>query len=691
MRRSATGGVHRGSGGKVRGDPALSVMSDSYACDGETMRKILFLGGSTLCLSLGLAAPTMAQDASSAEAADEPTGEIVIADYRIPEESLTITVTGNPSEVEDTGQPVTVIGAEEIADIQGPDLSRVLRRIPGVTINRNGGLGSATGVSVRGAANDQLLVLIDGVRVADTAAPATAFDFGTLSTANLAKVELLRGSNSVVFGADALAGVLVASTFERSGIAGSVEAGARDTVSASVDAGIAEDFGFLGGSASYLETGGFSAAASGTEPDGFRQQAYNLRGRAYLSRTFELIGNLRYADGTLEIDGFPAPAFTLGDTPEVQETQQLSGSFGALYDGGPLYLRGAYSFSDTARDNLPAEGLAPSFESEGSSDRLELRGEWRPIGPLIVSFGAENLWSDYESTSSGVTTGADTSIFGAYAQLGIEFRGISGHFGVRQDEHEDFGGATSLGGDLTYEIADGLRLRASVGEGFKAPSLFQLFSDFGNPGLEPELSTSYDLGLAYGTRVSPVYASITAFQRDSENLISFIGCPVQTGICTNRPFGTYDNVAQARARGIEVEAGVTPAEGFTVRAAYAFVEAENRSAGTANFGNQLARRPQHAGTVSIDWAPVPEARGVPVIGADLRMVGDAFDDAANLVPLDGYALVDLRVSVPVANVAGDRMVEIFGRVENLLDERYQTAAGYNQTPRGIFAGVRVGL
>ena len=108
-------------------------------------------------------------------------------------------------------------------------------------------------------------------------------------------------------------------------------------------------------------------------------------------------------------------------------------------------------------------------------------------------------------------------------------------------------------------------------------------------------------------------------------------------------------------------------------------------------GTTSTRRPQHAGTVSIDWAPVPEARGVPVIGADLRMVGDAFDDAANLVPLDGYALVDLRVSVPVANVAGDRMVEIFGRVENLLDERYQTAAGYNQTPRGIFAGVRVGL
>ncbi len=648
------------------------------------MRKFLFLGGSILAL----ATPAFAQQADDSSGADE----IVFSDpYRVPEESLTITVTGNPSEVEDTGQPVTVIGAEEIADIQGPDLARVLQRVPGVTVNRNGGLGSTTGVSVRGAANDKLLVLIDGVRVADTAAPAGGFDFGTLGASNLSKVEVMRGANSVVWGADALAGVLVASTFEHSGLAGSVEAGSRGTVSTSVEGGIGGDAGFIGGSASYLTTDGFSAAASGTEPDGFRQFAGSLRGRAYISRTFELVGSLRYADGTLDLDGFAPPTYALGDTPEVQKTQQLSGSAGAIYDSGPLYLRAAYSFSDTDRDNLPNAGAAPTFESTGSSDRVELRGEWRPIGPLIVNFGAENLWSNYESTSYGVTTAADTSIFGGYVQAGIEFGGLSGHVGVRQDEHQDFGGATSFGGDLTYEIAPNLRLRASVGEGFKAPSLYQLYSDYGNATLQPEESTSYDVGLAYGTRTDSAYASVTLFQRDSENLIGFIGCPVQTGICTNRPYGTYDNVDVARARGVEVEAGVTPVEGLSLRAAYAYTEAEDRSAGSANLGNQLARRPQHAGTVSVDWAPSPDSLYVPIVGGDVRIVGKAFDDAANLVPLDSYTVVDLRVSVPLGTILGERSVELFGRIENLLDEEYQTAAGYNQAPRGVFAGVRVRL
>ncbi|MEL7729305.1 TonB-dependent receptor [Citromicrobium bathyomarinum] len=649
------------------------------------MRTFLFLGGSIL----GLTAPAFAQDA--APPADEP---LVLASdaYETPEESITVTVTGNPSEVEDSGQPVTVIGYEEIADIQGPDLTRVLQRVPGVTINRNGGLGATTGVSVRGAASDQLLVLIDGVRVADTAAPSTAFDFGTLSASNLAKVELLRGSNSVVWGADALAGVLVASTIERTGLAGSVEAGSRNTVSSSVEGGIAGDIGFIGGSMNYLTTNGFSAAANGTEADGYDQFAGNLRARAYISRQFELFGSYRYAEGTLEVDGFPAPTYALADTFEVQETRQQSGSIGAIYDSGPLYLRGAYSFSDTQRDNLPSAGAAPTFESDGESERVELRGEWRPIGPLIVNFGAENLWSQYESVSYGAATGEETGIFGAYAQLGIEFRGLSGHVGVRQDEHEDFGGATSFGGDLTYEIADGLRLRASVGEGFKAPSLYQLFSDYGNATLQPEESTSYDLGIAYGTRISPVYASVTAFQRDSENLIGFIGCSAPlTGICENRPFGTYDNVAQARARGIEVEAGASPFDGLMLRAAYAYTQAVDRSEGTANFGNELARRPQHAGTLSVDWALAPESVGVPVIGGDLRIVGRAFDDAANVRRLDGYTVLDLRVAVPLGLVAGERPVELFGRVENVFDEDYQTAAGYNQTPRGVFAGVRVGL
>ena len=123
------------------------------------------------------------------------------------DEIIVVTANRTGRAISQVGESVTVIGETEIVNRQPSEVLDLLRTVPGVTFNRNGGIGSTTGVSVRGASNDQLLVLIDGVRVADTAAPATGFDFGTLSASNVSKVELLRGSNSVVWGADALGGV----------------------------------------------------------------------------------------------------------------------------------------------------------------------------------------------------------------------------------------------------------------------------------------------------------------------------------------------------------------------------------------------------------------------------------------------------------------------------------------------------
>ncbi|MEW4451197.1 TonB-dependent receptor, partial [Bremerella sp. JC817] len=130
---------------------------------------------------------------------------------------------------------------------------------------------------------------------------------------------------------------------------------------------------------------------------------------------------------------------------------------------------------------------------------------WRPIGPLLVNFGGEYEWSAFGSDSSDRVT---TSIGGVYGQLGIEFGPLSGRAGLRYDDHQDFGGTASFGADFSYALADNLRLRASVGEGFKAPSLFQLNSDFGYPALDPAQSTSFDLGLAYGDRSQDGYAGL---------------------------------------------------------------------------------------------------------------------------------------------------------------------------------------
>ena len=139
------------------------------------------------------------------------------------------------------GQSISIVTSDELDDIQGPDLTRVLTRLPGVSYSRNGGLGGQTGLNVRGANADQLLVLVDGVRIADYASPGGGYDLGNLMGGNLSKLELLRGSNSVVWGSQAIGGVLAVTTEELDGARASAEYGAYDTALLSGGAGIAGD------------------------------------------------------------------------------------------------------------------------------------------------------------------------------------------------------------------------------------------------------------------------------------------------------------------------------------------------------------------------------------------------------------------------------------------------------------------
>ena len=602
--------------------------------------------------------------------------EIVIADY-LADESFTILVNGLTERRSSTGAPISVFGRAEIEDVQGPDLMRLVERAPGVSASSNGGPGSFTAVRVRGAEGEQLLVLIDGVRVADPAAPGGGFDFGNLLMGSLAKVELQRSSNSTIWGSQALGGVLAVTTGGgNDNLTGSVEYGTHDSFYATAAADLARGPASLGLQAARFSSDGFSAAAAGTEPDGFRQT--ELVGRA----TVELGGGLsafargRYADGRLDIDGFPAPAYILADTAEYQDSRQRSGAVGLRLEQDNLDLSAAASLADTERDSFdPTLGAEPSYTTDGTSERAELRGRWRFADGLAIDFGGEREWTRFSTSSDPQHR---TAIGGGYAQLGYDHGSLHLAAGLRRDEHRDFGGEWSLGADAGWQFAYGWRATASYGEGFKAPTLFQLHSDFGNAALQPERSRSYDLGLGYYGS----YASfkLTAFRRDTRDLIGFVSCFGQvTGICENRPFGTYDNIGRARAQGVEVEGGFRPVDDLGLSAAYAYIEAEDRTPGSAAEGNDLARRPRHALTGTVEWQAVP----VLTLAADLRVVSNSYDDAANAVEMDGYEVLTLRASWDVSD-----NVALFGRVENAWDEHYETAAGYATEGRAAHVGAR---
>ena len=585
----------------------------------------------------------------------------VIPELPIP--IVTVTANGLSTAIENTGQAVTVIERGEIESVQGADATRVLQRTPGLSFSRNGGVGGFTGVNIRGASADQLLVLVDGVRVADPAAPGGGFDFGNQLGGMAGKFDILRGSNSTIWGSEAIGGVVDISTRTETGMAGTLEYGARDTLSANLAAGVSDDRVYVGLVGSWFQTDGFSAAANGTEADGFEQFAIGGTGFLELTDSLELFTHLNWSEGKLDIDGFPPPAYALADTLETQETRRHWGDLGLAYYGNDLTLRAAYSLADTQRDNLDEAGTV-GFASEGHSERIQLRGEYRLLGGLSIAFGGEHEWTDFQTNFDAF---AETEISGAYAQLGWVLGKLAVHVGGRLDDHEQFGSATSFGGDFSYGIGNDWRVRASLGEGFKAPTLYQLLSAYGNTDLQPEQSTSVDLGIERGRRDKGLYFSLTGFRRDSENLIGFAFTP-------DRPFGVYQNTARARAQGIEAEAGFQIASGLRVSGVYALVDAEDRETGL-----DLARRPEHFGTLFADWESGFGLR----LGADLRISGPSFDNAANSVKLDGYEVLDLRAAFDIGT-----SLQLFGRVENVFDTDYRVVSGYNTPGRGAFAGIR---
>lgn len=602
---------------------------------------------------------------------------------------IIVTASRTETPISQVGQSVTVITAEDIKTRQSTAVVDLLRTVPGVTFTRNGGIGTTTSVNIRGAESDQTVALIDGVKLNDPSSPGSGFNFGNLLTGNISRIEVVRGSQSVLWGSQAIGGVVNIITREPTetlSFNANAEYGWRDT--GQVVGNASGKFGPVSANvgASYLRSDSFSTyneARGATERDGYEN--YGANAKFIIELSDAISADLRgwYSNGTVGIDGFPAPTFALGDTNETSETEELVGYAGLnadLFDGR-FHNRFAYAYTDTARENLDLSGATPfqTFDARGKNERLEYQGNFDVSEDYALTFGAESEKSSFRTSSfGGPISRADARIDSFYGQFGASpITGLTLNAGARHDDHDTFGGKTTLAANGVYSPNEGkTTIRASYGEGFKTPSLFQLFSVYGNTILAPETSKGWDTGITQKLLDGTIEVGATWFHRNTSNQIMFISCPLpRTGICTNRPFGTYDNVARTRAQGLEFGMILKPVEAFTVQANYSWIDAEN----SAN-GLQLARRPSQSANAAIDyeWPFGLET------GATITHVGESFDNASNTRRLDGYVLVDVRASYPI--VQG---VSFYGRIENLFDEEYETVFRYGTPRRAAYAGVRL--
>ncbi len=627
---------------------------------------LLLLSAATLAL------PAYAQDIPNSATAELNGPELSVPEPGAPELVVTATRVAQPTT--EIGQAVTVIGRAEIERRQTVVVSDLLATTPGVTVTRNGTLGALTGVRIRGAEADQTLVVIDGVRVNDPSSTGGGFDFGNLLSSSVERIEVLRGPNSVPWGSQAIGGVvniITATPTEGIQARGNAEYGYADSLFAS--AGVLGAKGPVSGALTggYLRTDGISSAESGTERDGYRQ--YGATGRIGVEFAPGIGLDVRgyFADSKVEIDdGFaPLPPYTVADSPAYGTAQELYGYAGlhANFADGRFNNRVAFTIADINRDNFAQSDTDPVFIGRGRSERYEYQGDFRPIDPVRIAAGVEREDSRFNDD----TTYADTGITSVYGQLivkPVDILTLTG--GVRNDDHDTFGNYTTFGANAALALRTGTTVRASYGEGFKAPTLYQLFSAYGDPDLDPETARNFDVGIEQALLEGRARVGITYFNRRTRNQIDF-----------DLGTFTYNNIARAEADGVELTLALRPVDALTITANYSYIDTENRSIGT-NFGNDLARRPKQTASVNADYRfPFGLA-----IGGTVTMIGDSFDDAGNAVRLDGYALGSIRAEVPV----GERFA-VYGRVDNLTDATYRTIAGYGTYGRAAYGGVRLRL
>ena len=593
------------------------------------------------------------------------------------------------------GNSVTVITAADIKASQAVVVSDLLAQTPGLSVVRNGGIGQTTSVFIRGAESAQTLVLIDGVAINDPVAPSAGFDFGNLLTGDIARIEILRGAQSTLYGSQAIGGVVSITTAEASGPFGggfSAEGGSRDTGYVAGDLGGKSDALSWRLAGNYLRTDGISAfdkAFGGQELDGSKARGLAGRLRYEFTPAVELDLRGYYTHVRSDFDGF-TPAFTFGDTSEYGETTQYVEYAGLNFNAleGALANRVAVQRTDTDRKSFdPTLGaVTETFYGVGRNARAEYQGTWKPAAGLQAVFGLQRERTTIETDTPAydfvpAPLKSHATIDSAYLQLQDEVaHGLTLTGGVRYDKHDVFGSHTTGQGALAWVLNDGTTiLRASIGQGFKAPALYQLFSPYGNLALRPEEATSWDAGIEQRALGGRLIASATYFSRDTRNQIDFFPCSTPTPLCGLEPFGYYANIARTSAHGLELQATYAPVTELSLAANYTYTETEDRSPGAATFGSELPRRPKSSGNASLTYV----WPGNLSTAVALRYAGGSFDTATNPVPLASYTVVDLRVSYPLST-----HLEAYGRLENATNKQYETAYQYGSLGRGGFVGVR---
>lgn len=586
--------------------------------------------------------------------------------------------------VNQMGDAISILDAAEIELQQLATLDEALERIPGVAITRSGGVGQNTQIRMRGFTTKHVLVLIDGVKLNNPSEADNQYGVDHLFLDNVEKVEVLRGPQSGVYGADAVAGVINVITKRPSGplsVRGSAMIGDNNTYELSAGAQQGNETYGVSGMVSYYDTAGISLASrppGNVERDGYENFTAQLRGEIRPTPDTELSAWVRYTDTMNEIDAgylpednpLGLPGYIFQDSEGYNESEEVFGAVKGVWKtlGGKLEHTAQLSYVDIQGFYVDPESQQ---ESEGRTVEGTYYATWRPADRFTFVGGAEYrdesaifqqpVGQGFALIDDGISNSA------AFAEANVEvLEGLFLSGAARYDDNEKFGGEFTHRITAAYNLPRSFdlpgvetKLRASYGEGAEAPGLRQLMGSSatyeGNPDLKPESSWMMDFGIDQRLESGLAGWSLTYFEGVADDGIFSIYNPA-TG--KSSPQNVQSPVDMS---GIEVDLRVSPASWIDLRGAYTYLDVGLRSG-----GNQLFGRPKHEANAAVTIRPMSKL----ALTLDGYWRDEFYSDYPSSYLMPGYSLYSLSA---VWNVT--EQVSLAAKIHNITDKFYEEKLG----------------
>ena len=595
------------------------------------------------------------------------------------DEKVIVTAEREIENIRSIGSSVSLITSEEITASGARWLIDVLQFAPGVNVVRSGPAGSLAQVFIRGSNTSHTLFLIDGVKVNSPTTGAYDISRIQLSADQIDRIEIVRGPQSSLYGSQAIGGVINVITRRGSGSgAWGVEAdgGSYSTSRFSTwGSGQTSSVRLVGG-ISYFDSGGFSSAneANGhSEPDSYKNLSYNGRIDYGLDRGMVASAFIRGFDTDVDFDGFDFVEGPVDNLVNLQTSIETVAGGTVGYRGAGIHSTVEISTSvaglttDTPEDFFTGFELNSSIREVDWQNGIDLPGEQTLVTGL--EYRREQATSLSRSGFGEDLFSEKVDFIGVYVQDRIRLADrawVTG--GVRFEDHSTFGSKWTGRATATIDVNELVRVHGSMGSGFKAPTLNDLyFPGFSNPNLEPEESVGFDLGIDTFVPSPQVRFDVTFFYNDISKLIEF-------DFVSGRP----ENLGDVITIGAEVGGEYTPNETLTLSGNYTLTDATS-----ANVDGQLIRRPRHQGGIRVTVRPDESLH----FWSEVRVKGKSFDNGVKgRERLDGFAIVNLAVNYQLLNALSVRT-----RIDNLLDTDYEEVLGFGTVGLSGYFGVTLTL